>query len=301
MLSPNNKEILDNLSFAKNMTLDIIEDLPQTQIQQRYNLVISYFSTKTWAFISSGLVLAFFITAFLYASVGFGGGSTYNALLILYDVDYLLVPKIALTCNLIVVVGGTIRYQLNNLIPWKKTLPIILVSAPFAWLGGKIPLNKELFLTILGISLLISGILLLIRKEEVQKFSKSINSKIGIVIYSVVSGIIGFISGLVGIGGGIFLSPVLHLAKAMPSMNIAAISSTFIFVNSVAGLSGQFMKDNSSELLSNYIEYSWLFLAVFIGGTIGTYLGIKTFHPVIVRRLTAILVIYVGLRVLIGF
>ena len=247
------------------------------------------------------LIPAFLITAFLYASVGFGGGSTYNALLILYDVDYLLVPKIALTCNLIVVIGGTIRYQLNNLIPWKKTLPIILMSAPFAWLGGKIPLNKELFLTILGISLLISGVLLLIRKEEVQKFSKSINSKIGIVIYSVVSGIIGFVSGLVGIGGGIFLSPALHLAKAMPSMNIAAISSTFIFVNSVAGLSGQFMKDNSSELLSNYIEYSWLFLAVFIGGTIGTYLGIKTFHPVIVRRLTAILVIYVGLRVLIGF
>ncbi len=247
------------------------------------------------------LIPAFLITAFLYASVGFGGGSTYNALLILYDVDYLLVPKIALTCNLIVVIGGTIRYQLNNLIPWKKTLPIILVSAPFAWLGGKIPLNKELFLTILGISLLISGILLLIRKEEVQKFSKSINSKIGIVIYSVVSGIIGFVSGLVGIGGGIFLSPTLHLAKAMPSMNIAAISSTFIFVNSIAGLSGQFMKDNSSELLNNYIEYSWLFLAVFIGGTIGTYLGIKTFHPVIVRRLTAILVIYVGLRVLIGF
>ena len=247
------------------------------------------------------LISAFLITAFLYASVGFGGGSTYNALLILYNVDYLLVPKIALTCNLIVVIGGTIRYQLNNFIPWEKTLPIIFISAPFAWLGGKMPINKELFLIILGISLLISGILLLIRKEEIKKISKSINSKIGIFIYSIVSGIIGFISGLVGIGGGIFLSPVLHLTKAMPSINIAAISSTFIFVNSIAGLLGQFRKDNNSELLNNYIEYSWLFLAVFIGGTIGTYLGIKTFHPVIVRRLTAILVIYVGLRILIGF
>ena len=100
------------------------------------------------------LISAFLITAFLYASVGFGGGSTYNALLILYNVDYLLIPKIALTCNLIVVIGGTIRYQLNNLIPWKKVLALIIFSAPFAWIGGRLPIDKELFLIILGISLL---------------------------------------------------------------------------------------------------------------------------------------------------
>ena len=247
------------------------------------------------------LTFAFLITAFLYASVGFGGGSTYNALLILYNVDYLLIPKIALTCNLIVVVGGTIRYQLNNLIPWKKVLPIIIFSAPFAWIGGILPINKELFLSILGISLLISGILLLIRKEEIENFSRSLNSKIGIFLYGVMSGFIGFISGLVGIGGGIFLSPILHLTKAMPSINIAAISSVFIFVNSLAGLSGQFMKDNSASLISEFVAYYWLFFAVLIGGNIGTYLGIKTFHPKIVRRLTAILVIYVSLRILLGF
>ena len=247
------------------------------------------------------LISAFLITAFLYASVGFGGGSTYNALLILYNVDYLLIPKIALTCNLIVVVGGTIRYQLNNLIPWKKVLPIIIFSAPFAWIGGRLPIDKELFLIILGISLLISGVLLLIRKEEIENFSKSVNSKIGIFLFSIMSALIGFVSGLVGIGGGIFLSPILHLTKTIPSMNIAAISSVFIFVNSLAGLWGQFSKTNTSNLIDNYFEYSWLFLAVFVGGTIGTHLGIKTFQPIIVRRLTAILVIYVGLRVLLGF
>ena len=247
------------------------------------------------------LISAFLTTAFLYASVGFGGGSTYNALLILYDVDYLLIPKIALTCNLIVVVGGTIRYQLNNLIPWKKVLALIVFSAPFAWVGGNIFISKELFLIILGISLLISGVLLLIRKEEIENFSKSVNSKIGIFLFSIMSALIGFVSGLVGIGGGIFLSPILHLTKTIPSMNIAAISSVFIFINSLAGLSGQFSKTNNSNLIDNYFEYSWLFLAVFVGGTIGTHLGIKTFQPIIVRRLTAILVIYVGLRVLIGF
>ena len=247
------------------------------------------------------LISAFVLTAFLYASVGFGGGSTYNALLILYNVDYLLIPKIALTCNLIVVIGGTIRYQLNNLIPWKKVLPLIIFSAPFAWIGGRLPIDKELFLAILGTSLLISGILLLIRKEEIENFSKSVNSKIGIFLYSIMSVLIGLISGLVGIGGGIFLSPILHLTKTIPSMNIAAISSVFIFVNSIAGLSGQFMKDNNTNLINEFVGYYWLFFAVLIGGSIGTYLGIKTFHPKIVRRLTAILVIYVSLRILLGF
>ncbi len=247
------------------------------------------------------LISAFLITAFLYASVGFGGGSTYNALLILYNVDYLLIPKIALTCNLIVVIGGTIRYQLNNLIPWKKVLPLIIFSAPFAWIGGRLPIDKELFLAILGISLLVSGMLLLIRKEEIENFSKSVNSKIGIFLYSIMSVLIGLISGLVGIGGGIFLSPILHLTKTIPSMNIAAISSVFIFVNSIAGLSGQFMKDNNTNLINEFVGYYWLFFAVLIGGSIGTYLGIKTFHPKIVRRLTAILVIYVSLRILLGF
>ena len=247
------------------------------------------------------LISAFVLTAFLYASVGFGGGSTYNALLILYNVDYLLIPKIALTCNLIVVIGGTIRYQLNNLIPWKKVLPLIIFSAPFAWIGGRLPIDKELFLAILGTSLLISGILLLIRKEEIENFSKSVNSKIGIFLFSIMSALIGFVSGLVGIGGGIFLSPILHLTKTIPSMNIAAISSVFIFVNSIAGLSGQFMKNNNTNLINEFVGYYWLFFAVLIGGSIGTYLGIKTFHPKIVRRLTAILVIYVSLRILLGF
>ena len=247
------------------------------------------------------LISAFLITAFLYASVGFGGGSTYNALLILYNVDYLLIPKIALTCNLIVVIGGTIRYQLNNLIPWKKVLALIIFSAPFAWIGGRLPIDKELFLIILGISLLISGVLLLIRKEEIENFSKSVNSKIGVFLFSIMSALIGFVSGLVGIGGGIFLSPILHLTKTIPSMNIAAISSVFIFVNSIAGLSGQFMKDNNTNLINEFVGYYWLFFAVLIGGSIGTYLGIKTFHPKIVRRLTAILVIYVSLRILLGF
>jgi uncharacterized membrane protein YfcA len=247
------------------------------------------------------MIIGFFITALLYASVGFGGGSTYNALLILSNVDYLLVPKIALTCNLIVVTGGVIRYQKNDLIPWRITLPLIMVSIPFAWLGGNTLISKEVFLLTLGLSLLFSGTLLLFRHQEITEFSDTIRTKLGIFLFSSVSALLGFFSGLVGIGGGIFFSPMLHLSKALPSKNIAAFASVFIFVNSIAGLAGQFMKDSNPQTLNSYFAYAWLFIAVFIGGLIGTNIGIKNFRPIIVRRLTAVLIIYVGLRLIIGF
>ena len=96
------------------------------------------------------MALGFLITAFLYATVGFGGGSTYNALLLLNNVDYNLIPKIALTCNIIVVTGSSIRYYKENLIPWKITIPLIMVSIPFSLLGGSISINKETFLLILS-------------------------------------------------------------------------------------------------------------------------------------------------------
>ena len=99
-------------------------------------------------------IIYFLITAILYASVGFGGGSTYSALLIISNVDYQLIPKITLFCNLIVVTGGVIRYQKKDLIPWRLALPLIAVSVPFAWLGGNTIIGKEAFLLMLGASLL---------------------------------------------------------------------------------------------------------------------------------------------------
>tara|TARA_B100001996_G_C18622583_1_gene578345 strand:+ start:552 stop:1295 length:744 start_codon:yes stop_codon:yes gene_type:complete len=247
------------------------------------------------------MILAFLITAFLYASVGFGGGSTYNALLFLYDVDYSLIPKIALTCNLIVVAWGTIRYSRKGLIPWKNTIPLICVSTPFAWFGGSLLISKEVFLSTLGVTLLLSGLFLIIRQSEVSEISKNFKSKIGFLAYSAVSAILGFLAGLVGIGGGIFFSPILHLSKAMPSINIAAFSSIFILVNSTAGLIGQFTKGYEKEVMLEYLNYSWLFIAVFIGGLFGNQLGINAFKPIIIRRLTGVLVIYVAFRLLLGF
>ena len=244
------------------------------------------------------LIFGFLITAFLYASVGFGGGSTYNALLILAETDYQLVPKIALFCNLIVVTGGTLRYYKHRLIPWNLALPLVVFSIPFAWLGGYTSISQFWFSIVLGIVLFCAGITMLLRHIEVLETADWLETKLGYFSLSIVSGSLGFLAGLVGIGGGIFFSPLLHLLKTAPSKNIAAFSSFFILVNSISGLIGQFMKQDDIQVVGQFVEYSWLFLVVLVGGQLGSHMGIKVFRPEIVRRLTAVLIIYVGVRLI---
>ena len=109
----------------------------------------------------TALALLFGLTAALYAAVGFGGGSTYNALLALWGVDYRILPAIALICNIIVVTGGSIRFARAGLVPWRRLWPILLLSAPLAWAGGRMPISEALFTGMLGLSLLAAGLLLL--------------------------------------------------------------------------------------------------------------------------------------------
>ena len=207
-----------------------------------------------------------------------------------------MVPKIALCCNLIVVSGGVFHYHKNKLIPWDLALPLVAVSVPFSWLGGYTSISQFWFSIALGSSLFLAGFTMLLRPSEVLKTAESAKTKSGYFCLSIISGGLGFLAGLVGIGGGIFFSPLLHLLKAAPSKNIAAFSSFFILVNSMSGLIGQFMKHDDIQVVGQFFEYSWLFLVVLVGGQIGSYLGIKVFRPEIVRRLTAVLVLYVGVR-----
>jgi uncharacterized protein len=244
------------------------------------------------------LVAFFLLTAMLYASVGFGGGSTYNALLILANTDYTLIPIIALSCNILVVSGNSIKFYKHGLIPWRFTIFSILISMPFAWLGGNTVINKESFTAILGIALLLSGGLMLLRQKEVLLPSKWLETSLGRFITSITSLLVGYTSGLVGIGGGIFFSPILHLSKALPTRNISAFASIFILMNSISGLLGQLMKDGNQNITLIFLEYAWLLLAVFIGGQIGLHLNIKVFQPILIRRFTALLIIYVSCRML---
>ncbi len=245
------------------------------------------------------LGLSFFVTAILYASVGFGGGSTYNAILVLVDTDYRILPVITLLCNLIVVTGGTWRFYRAGYIKFGRILPWVITSIPAAWVGGRIEISEVTFIGVLGFALLFSGVRMFIPiLNKVQEDEDLAPIKNWQLISAGVGGILGFIAGLVGIGGGIFLAPILYFLRWDTAKSIAGMCSIFILLNSLAGLTGQIMKNDNAELLSSISPYWMLFPAVLIGGQIGSYLGAVHLDPKKVQLMTALLILYVSLHLL---
>jgi hypothetical protein len=243
-----------------------------------------------------GLASGFALTALLYASVGFGGGSTYNALLVLADTDYRLLPAIALVCNLIVVTGGTARFARAGQVPWRPLWPILLLSAPCAWAGGRLPVDKPLFIALLGSALLVAGLLMLMQRAP-RDGTIAPNTRLA-WIGAPIGMAVGFFSGIVGIGGGIFLAPVLHLLRWASARQIAASASVFILVNSFAGLAGQLMKQDATATPSAVWAYWPLFVAVLIGGQIGSHMGTSILPQKVIRIGTAVLILYVAAQLL---
>lgn len=242
------------------------------------------------------LILFFAIIAFVYSSVGFGGGSSYLAVLALYALPFKEIRLIALLCNIIVVSGGVYIYYRHKQIDRKKILPLVGLSIPLAYLGAVIKLNEDTFFVILGLSLVIAAVLLWLKTNpitvtEVRQPQKNDTFKNGVI-----GGGIGFLSGMVGIGGGIFLAPVLNLMRWDLPKKIAAAASVFILVNSLSGLIGQLITVSTQDL--NYYMILFLCGAVFLGGQLGSRLSVK-FNPVVVRRLTALLVFVAGIEVLV--
>jgi len=238
------------------------------------------------------LSFLFFLTAILYSSVGFGGGSTYLALLLIWNVPYQIFPVIALFCNIIVVSGNCFNYMLTGNINIRLLTPYLVSSVPLAFIGGSLSLDKNIFEILLFIVLTIAGFLLLLRFKSYDD-TKNDYKKIPNIISFLIGGLIGFISGVIGIGGGIFLSPILLLIKADKTKQIAAAASLFILTNSIAGLSGQFTK---SFVLSEIQNYWPLFLLVLIGGQLGNFLNLRIFPSKVLVLLTSGLVIFVAIR-----
>tara|TARA_B100000902_G_scaffold236104_1_gene223712 strand:+ start:14 stop:763 length:750 start_codon:yes stop_codon:yes gene_type:complete len=238
------------------------------------------------------LSILFFLTAILYSSVGFGGGSTYLALLLIWDIPYYIFPIIALICNIIVVSGNSFNYIRAGNYNIKLLIPFLIGSIPFAFIGGTLVIKKDIFEILLFLVLSIAGLLLLIKNKSYEDKNLIIN-KINILISLSIGSVLGIISGIVGIGGGIFLSPILFLLKAEKPKIIATTASLFILINSISGILGQLTK---GTIINEITNYSLLFLCVFVGGLVGNYINLKILSSRKLAVITSLLVIFVALR-----
>jgi len=245
------------------------------------------------------LILAglFFLAAVAYSSVGFGGGSTYNALLVLTGMDYRLVPAIALSSNILVVSGGVYHNLRAGHLTISGLLPYIVLAIPMAWLGGRLPVSEQLFIGLLGFSLLLAAGQMLLKPRVLSAAEVPDPGRQWLTALPV-GGVIGFLAGITGIGGGIFLAPVIYLLQMASPRTVAGITSGFILVNSVAGLTGQMMKAGEFSPLAGVSEAWPLFVAVIVGGQLGSRIGIYKLSETWVKRLTAALILYVAARLI---
>lgn len=247
------------------------------------------------------LPLLFFLIALCYAMAGFGGGSSYLAVLALAALPTDEMRATALVCNLIVAGGGVFHFVKAGEMPWRRALPLVLCSVPAAYLGGRIALPREQFLGLLGVVLLLAGLAMWWRTgesaaaREVTEPPSEAPAGMTVLRSAGLGSTLGFLAGLVSIGGGIFLSPVLFLQRWAAARAIAAVTSLFIFVNSLAGLAGQF----SRGIVVDGRLLGILAIAVLVGGQLGTRLTLRRLTPTAIRRVAAALIIVVGVRLLV--
>lgn len=236
------------------------------------------------------LIITFFFIALIYSSVGFGGGSSYLA--ILATVTALVQDElrpIALVCNIVVVTAGTIIFYREGHIRLRKSLPFLVASIPAAFFGGYWRISDRAFFILLGASLVVAAVFLWIQpgKPGERKFDN-------VVFNAGLGGGIGLLSGLVGIGGGIFLAPVLHMIRWADARTISGLASMYILVNSISGLVGQFSRN--AEIDFGYVVP--LAVAVFAGGQVGSRLGARRFNHMYIKRITALLIFVAGVNIL---
>ena len=209
--------------------------------------------------------LCFFLVALLYATVGHGGASGYLALMALFGFAPLVMKPTALVLNLLVSLIAFLSFYNARFFKPRLLWPLIMGSIPLAYLGSIIPLPDVIYKRILAVVLLFSIIRLLIGKSDIEKKKDP-----PFWILLLIGSGIGLLSGMIGMGGGILLSPILILAGWANQKETAAISAVFIFLNSMSGLVGQFQK--GFELAPGMV---WIAATVLVGGWLGAYIGAK--------------------------
>jgi hypothetical protein len=238
------------------------------------------------------LAILFLATAILYSSVGFGGGSTYLAILLIGGIPYFIFPVISLCCNIIVVSGNCFNYIRAGNLNIRLLVPYLIGSIPLAFIGVSLPIEKRLFEILLFLVLSVAGTSLLLNFKSYDDKEENYK-KIPVPVSILIGGALGFISGIVGIGGGIFLSPILFLIRAGRPKHIIITASLFILINSISGIIGQLTKN---AVLAEISNYWYLLAAVLVGGQLGNFLNLKIFPTRILALITAILVVFVAVR-----
>lgn len=234
------------------------------------------------------LSLLFFTIAMLYSSIGHAGASGYLAVMALLSIAPETIKPTSLILNIIVAAIASFKFIRAGYFDKKIFSIFIFTSIPFAYLGGHLTLPAHYFKLIAGIFLLFSAVMLILKQYLNQQ--KELK-KIGILTGAIVGAIIGFFSGLIGVGGGIFLTPILILCNWSDVRKAAGISALFILFNSIAGLLGHL--ENLQNINSNIIYYA---LAVISGGFLGTYFAIKKFNQRIITILLFIVLFTAGLK-----
>lgn len=222
--------------------------------------------------------LLLFLVAFLYASVGHGGASGYLALMAIFSIAPDVMKPTALLLNLFVSLTSFIQFYRGKHFKWQIFLPFAIASIPLAFIGGLVVVDGNIYKKILGLLLLIPVVRFLffpnITITDIKKSNTALSLFIGAGI--------GLLSGLIGIGGGIILSPILLLLKWTDQKQTAAISALFIFVNSLSGLTGQLTKG------IHFSTDMYVYVAIaFAGGLCGAYFGALRFKQTILKNILA--------------
>lgn len=242
------------------------------------------------------LALLFFLTAIVYSSAGLGGGSTYLALLALFGFSYTGIPMLSLSCNILASTNGFRHFYRAGHFHARYVLPFLTTSIPMSYLGGSMSLSKKTFSILLAVSLFCAALRLFFKEDERQ--ARVVSLKKCFLLGLPIGAILGFLSGLVGIGGGVFLSPLLLLLRWANAKQAAAAASLFILINSLAGLAGQISKGMFFQ--NSHLVLLPLLGAVFLGSQLGARTGAFRFPVFVLQRVTGSLLLFVSARMMAG-
>jgi len=226
----------------------------------------------------------FFFVAYTYSGVGLGGGSAYTALMAILGFNSLTIPMISLLLNLIVTSVGSFNFIRNRHVRLSLLLPFLVSSIPMAYLGGTIQLPTEVFYWALLLSLIFVAVRLYIWKNSSLRLDLGVGQRLAV---SLISGaVLGLVAGIVGIGGGIYLVPLIIILGLGTTKEAAACGAIFIWLNSLSGLVAR-LQYNAIDLH----EYVPLIVAVFLGGALGSFMGAGRYSPQTMERVLGVLVI----------